>query len=183
MIATHQLISREYREMQQQLHAAPRGYGGRGDKWAGVVIQLALAYKATSILDYGSGEGTLAKTLREQPIGVIRIDEYDPAIPGKDGPPSFADMVVCTDVLEHVEPERLDAVLQHLKMLARKVLWVVISTKDSNKVLADGRNAHLIIQPGAWWKQRLRDAGFTLHPRPTIVRSVPEKEWCAVLTP
>ena len=168
--------------MQRLLHAAPRGYGGRGDKWAGVVLQIAMAYEAYSILDYGCGAGTLAKALNGH-ASIIRVDEYDPAIEGKDGPPEFADMVNVTDVLEHIEKDRLDAVLQHIKGLARKVIWVVVSTKTSNKVLADGRNAHVIIRPPKWWKKKFLQAGFTLHNAPSVVRQVPEKEWCVVLTP
>ena len=183
MFAAHELISPKYRELQLQLHAQPRGYGGRGDKWAGIVLQLALEHHATSILDYGAGERSLAKMLRTYNLGAIRVDEYDPAIPGIDSLPGFADLVNVTDVLEHIEPEHLDAVLAHIRMLARKLVFVVISTKDSNKVLADGRNAHLIIQQGPWWKQKLRDAGFTIHNPPTVVRVKPFKEWVGVLTP
>lgn len=183
MIRTIDLISREYLDMQRELHAAPRGYGGRGDKWAGIVLHLALEYEATSILDYGCGQGTLAKVLRSQPLGAIRVAEYDPAIPGKDGLPSFADLVNVTDVLEHIEPERIDVVLEHIRMLARKVVFAVISLKESNKILSDGRNAHVLIQDGRWWKDKLRAAGFTLHPPPTVVRFEPEKEWAVVLTP
>lgn len=177
------LISREYVEMQRTLHAGPQGYGSRGDKWAGVVLQVAMQYDATSILDYGCGEGTLARELRKFPLGPIRIDEYDPAIPGKDDPPDFADLVNVTDVLEHIEPDRLEAVLAHLKLLARKVLWVVVCTQESHKVLTDGRNAHLIVRSGSWWKKQLKTAGFNIHRAPSIVRVVPEKEWAVVLTP
>lgn len=183
MIRPLDLISPRYRDAQKTLHAAPRGYGGRGDKWAGVVMQIALEHGATSILDYGCGQGTLAMRLKALAIRGIRIAEYDPAIPGKDGLPEFADLVNVTDVLEHIEPDRLDTVLAHIRMLARKVAWVVISTKDSNKVLDDGRNAHLIIQPSKWWRDRLKAAGFGLHPPPTVVRVQPEKEYCVILTP
>lgn len=183
MIAGHDLISPGYRALQQALHAEPRGYGGRGDKWASTVGQIALDYGAHSILDYGAGRGTLATALRALQLGHIhRIEEYDPAIPGMDGHPSFADLVNVTDVLEHIEPDHLAAVLGHIRSLARKVVFAVISTKESNKVLADGRNAHLIIQHGSWWKQQIRDAGFTIHNPPTIVRSS-SKEWIGVLTP
>jgi len=183
LLTTAELISPHYRNLQQQLHASPRGYGGRGDKWAGVVMQIAAEYQATSILDYGAGQRTLARALRAMPLGAIRIDEYDPAIPGIDMPPEFADLVVVTDVLEHIEPDKLSAVLKHLRMLARKALWVVVSLKESNKRLADGRNAHLIIEPGGWWKKTFLRAGFTLHNPPTIVRELPKKEWAVVLTP
>jgi hypothetical protein len=183
MFQTQQLISRGYLEQQRILHAAPRGYGGRGEKWAGVVLQIALKYQAYSILDYGCGQGSLARTLQPGLPDSIIVREYDPAIPGKDNPPDFADLVNVTDVLEHIEPDKLDAVLRHIRMLARKVIFVVISTKPTNKTLSDGRNAHLIIEPGDWWKKRLKEVGFTLHPPPSVVRSVPDKEWAAVLTP
>lgn len=183
MIQPADLISPKYAAMQRILHADPEGYGERGDKWAGIVLQLAIEYEAGSILDYGCGAGSLAKALRSQPLNGMRIAEYDPAIPGKDGLPAFADLVVCTDVLEHVEKELFPAVLQHLKMLARKALWVVVATQESNKRLADGRNAHLIVKPAWWWKKKFIRAGFTLYPPPTVVRSVPEKEWSVVLTP
>lgn len=179
---TRAWISPRYLEQQKVLHAAPRGYGGRGDKWAGIVLQVALAYEARSILDYGCGQGSLGRALRSGLSDqVIRISEYDPAIPGKDCPPEFADLVVCTDVLEHVEPDRLTAVLAHLKMLARKAVFVVISTKETNKTLNDGRNAHLIIKPGPWWKAQLRAAGFTLHNPPSVTRKSTQ-EWVGVLT-
>lgn len=179
----NELISHPYRKMQKRLHKGRRAYGQNGDKWAGIVLQLAIEYDADSILDYGAGRGTLAAVLRSRDIGGIRIDEYDPAIPGKDALPTCADLVNVTDVLEHIEPDRLDAVLQHIKGLAKKVIWVVVATIPSYRMLADGRDAHLTIQPGKWWKHRLRMAGFTLHPPPTVVRSVPKKEWCVVLTP
>lgn len=178
----HELISPKYVEMQRILHAAPRGYGGRGEKWAGVVLQVALKYEATSILDYGCGQGSLARVLRSQDLGAITVREYDPAIHGKDQLPEFADLVNVTDVLEHIEPERLSVVLAHIRSLARKVVFAVISTKDSNKILADGRNAHVIIKPGPWWKDQLRLAGFTLRPPPSIVRQT-SKEWVGVLIP
>lgn len=180
MIRPQELISPGYLTEQRTLHASPRGYGGRGDKWAGVVLQLAVAYHAESILDYGCGQGSLAKALRLYPT-FAPIREYDPAIPGKDALPEPADLVVCTDVLEHIEHDRLPSVLEHLKSLARKAIWAVISTKTSNKKLSDGRNAHIIVRPAKWWKNRLIEAGFTPKPPPTTVRVCPEKEWSAVL--
>jgi 2-polyprenyl-3-methyl-5-hydroxy-6-metoxy-1,4-benzoquinol methylase len=183
MVALDDLISPGYLKMQRLLHDAPRGYGGRGDKWAGIVLQIAMAYHARSILDYGSGEGSLAKALRASPyLGDIQIAEYDPAMPGVDQLPAPADFVNVTDVLEHIEKDRLAAVLEHIRSLAHKVVFAVISTKKTNKVLADGRNAHLIIKPDAWWKQRLRQAGFDVHPPPSVVRQIPEREWSVILT-
>src|SRR6185436_376305 len=82
-------ISSGYRELQRELHARPNGYGGKGDKWAAGVLAVAAAYDASSILDYGCGEGTLAKALAA--AGRV-CREYDPAVAGKDSRPAFADL-------------------------------------------------------------------------------------------
>lgn len=183
MIAPNELISPKYVVMQRLLHGQPRGYGGRGDKWVDVVVALIVEHGATSVLDYGAGQGSLKRAVMAVDRPGLRFDEYDPAIPGKDGMPTFADLVVSSDVLEHIEPDRLDAVLGHLRALARKAVFVVVSLKDSNKVLADGRNAHLIIRPAKWWLKRFVQAGFTIRRAPSIARKKKSHELTVVLIP
>lgn len=171
------LISEKYCDLQRELHARPNGYGGKGHKWARPVRDLVTEYDARSILDYGCGEGSLKKALADLD-GLARIEEWDPAVVGKETWPHFADLVVCTDVLEHVEPEKLSTVLAHIKVLARKAVFVVIATRPSNKTLSDGRNAHLILENDAWWAARMVEAGFTVRLAQTSLR-----EWVAVLLP
>jgi SAM-dependent methyltransferase len=180
------LISPAYKDLQKELHSRPQGYGGKGSKWADVVFELARNLQATSILDYGCGQGTLAAALRaREKTGLLRVDEYDPAIKGKDRPPLFADLVTCTDVLEHIEPERLDAVLAHLRALARKAVFVVIATRPASKNLSDGRNAHLIIESGDWWEARILSAGFRIDTSSPAASPLtkPSREYVAVLLP
>lgn len=178
-----ELISPRYTAMQRELHAAIEPYGHRGYKWAPVVAELVRSYGATSVLDYGCGSGSLVKALSSHSMAGVRFSEYDPAIPGKDGPPCFADLVVVTDVLEHVEPEKLTTVLRHLRLLARKAIWVVVALVETAKVLSDGRNAHLILQPADWWAAQFQAIGCTVLPAPASARQKPEKEWVAVVTP
>ena len=182
MVTVLELISPKYAAMQRLLHAQPRGYGGRGDKWAETVVALVQELGASSVLDYGCGQGSLKRAIRPMLDG-CRVDEYDPGIPEKAALPSFAELVVCTDVLEHIEPERLDAVLAHLRGLARLAVFAVISLKESNKVLADGRNAHVIIRPATWWHKRLEGAGFTIRRAPDVARKKKSHEWTVVLIP
>lgn len=152
-------ISPEYLVAQKMLHASPKGYGGRGDKWTLAVRNLAFAHGCSSILDYGCGQGSLGVALRQ--IG-FDITDYDPAIPGKDAIEKYKtfDLVVCTDVLEHIEPDRLAVVIDHLFRLTNKVLFLVIATRPSNKFFPDGRNVHLIIEPASWWRERLNHPAF-----------------------
>lgn len=175
------LITPAYRDLQVELHGRPNGYGGKGDKWAPAVRDLLVRYECSSVLDYGCGEGSLGLALAAMRDTTLRIAEYDPAIPGKDGRPSFADLVVTTDVLEHVEPDCLDAVLAHLKALARKVIFVVVATRESNKTMADGRNAHLIVRDASWWGAQFRAHGMEPMPGPASPLAKPSREWVAVI--
>jgi hypothetical protein len=167
---TSALISEEYRELNRTLHSSGC-YGQRGDRWSNAVQLLIDKYEPQTILDYGCGHGALARHLGRH------IAEYDPAIEGKETLPEPAELVVCTDVIEHIEPECIDQVLDHLQALTTKALFAVISTRPASKTLADGRNAHLIIEPWEWWEQKVR-------PRFNIEKIVVEPgEVRLVLTP
>ena len=93
------LITPEYRALNAELHARVPAYGTGGHKWASTIREIVQRTGAKSVLDYGCGKGTLRKVRRP-----IRVHEYDPAIPAKANLPASAGVVVCTDVMEHVEP-------------------------------------------------------------------------------
>ncbi len=129
------------------MHRQKPQYGASGSRHAAQFLQIAKRFDCHSVLDYGAGKGTLKDS-----IGlVLDVREYDPAIPGKDGTPGPADMVVCSDVLEHVEPDSLDAVLDDIRRCTGKIAVLVVSTVPSAKHLPDGRNAHILVHPPAWW--------------------------------
>lgn len=142
------LISDSYRELNEKLHSTHR-YGERGDKWAAKTRELITRYQPATLLDYGCGKGALKRALA--PDISADIHEYDPAVPEKSAAPAPADLVICTDVLEHVEPNCIEDVVAHLKSLTRTALFLVVSTRPAVKHLEDGRNAHLIIQPLEDW--------------------------------
>ena len=143
------LITEEYRAQNAEMHA--RGnYGTKGDKWASVVMQICSKVKTASILDYGAGQQMLAAALP-----ALNVQSYDPAVPEISEPPDPADLVVCTDVLEHIEPGCLNNVLEDLQRLTIKTVFLVIATRPALKTLPDGRNAHLIVQDAQWWLTRL----------------------------
>ena len=145
-----ELISPEMRELNARLHRENLAYGVGGGKEAETVLKLAERLGTKSILDYGCGKGYLAKAIP------FPIWEYDPAIPGKEESPRPADLVVCTDVLEHVEPNKLVVVLDDLRRCVRQVGYLVIHMGPAKKQYADGRNTHLIQREQAWWEKILR---------------------------
>jgi hypothetical protein len=142
-------ISEPYRKLNEQLHVTASTYGANGSSRAVAVNDLWKRIGGGTALDYGSGKGGLKRALG------FPIAEYDPAVPEHAAEPSAADLVVCSDVLEHVEPDCLDDVLDHLQQLTRKAGYFVVSTRKARKSLPDGRNAHLIVRPGKWWLDKL----------------------------
>jgi hypothetical protein len=144
------MISKEYKALNKSLHVNSL-FGTGGYKHAEEVLKLSKYSNTEDVLDYGCGKSTLAKALP------FKIKQYDPAIDEYNKLPKPAHIVACTDVLEHIEPEYLEAVLQHLKELTLEHGYFVISTREAKKFLPDGRNAHLIVKNATWWKIKLMD--------------------------
>jgi hypothetical protein len=150
-VTLEDIASAPYREQLAQMSEEGKWAGG-GDRFAAEVWWLATRFKATSILDYGCGPGRLRPALKHHPI---KFYEFDPGIKDKAALPQRADMVVCTDVLEHVEPNKLKTVLRHIHGLTLKCAFFVIALRPAEKRLPDGRNAHLIIDGAPWWFDQL----------------------------
>lgn len=148
------LITDEYRALNTELHERCPAYGTGGHKWARYIAATCRKYGYESVLDYGAGKGALKSAL----VG-RDVREYDPAVPGKDARPSSADLVVCTDVLEHVEIECMRDVLQDIVSLADKSVLLSISCRVGQKRLADGRPAHITVRSAEWWAEFLREFG------------------------
>lgn len=143
------LISEEYRKLNSQIHSDDEGWGTTGNRFALIVAELAKEKNAGSILDYGAGKRTMEKALKE--MVDCKVRSYDPCIKQISKPPKPADIVSCTDVLEHVEPNCVDSVLDDIKRVTKKSAFLVISTVPAIKILPDGRNAHITVKPAEWW--------------------------------
>jgi hypothetical protein len=141
-------ITPEYRELNRALHAGGF-YGISGAHWAKSVAGMCTTIDSRDVLDYGCGQRTLEKALG------FAIRNYDPCIDGLEAAPAPADLVVCTDVLEHIEPQCLDEVLDDLRRVTRRFGLFVIATRPALKTLPDGRNAHLIQEGEAWWLPKI----------------------------
>ena len=146
------LFTKSYQEQQQQLHdTGTYGCGGNAKAhYEQVIRKLADGYGCQSILDYGAGSNLhYQKYLTDYvytPYDIIEELYHEP---------EPHDMVIAVDVLEHIEPACLHDVLDHIESLTRGVFFASIHTAPAKKVLADGRNAHLIQEPMEWWFPRL----------------------------
>ncbi len=140
------LISPSYRDLNRKLHETKPDWGTNGGaSWIGPFLK---GYD--SILDYGCGKGVMR-------VAVADFRRYDPAIPEYADDPSPADLVVCIAVLEHIETECVEAVLDHIRALARKAVIIKISTHQSVLRMADGSAVHRTVHGADWWAPKLLD--------------------------
>lgn len=168
-----ELISEDYLREQQRLHENPR-YGVASIGYAPLIADLLRIQRLTSLADYGAGKRNLQRRLSELGLNDFEYLAYDPAF-SEYGRPRPADLVACIDVLEHIEPEHLDAVLDELASITRRLGFFTIHTGPAVKTLSDGRNAHLIQQPPAWWLARLSERFDVIH-----LQDVPKGFWVLV---
>jgi len=150
-----QLISAGYQEQQRHLHEKTN-YGTMAQHYGPLVSQIIEKLEVDHLLDYGCGRRMgLLKNLNVK--RKLTYQGYDPGAGVEElaTPPIPAQMVCCIDVLEHIEPEYLEKVLDHLVELTEVVAFITLHTGPATKTLPDGRNAHLTQEPVEWWMQKL----------------------------
>lgn len=168
------LISDEYRAQQAKLHEDDH-YGVAGMMYAPLVTQLINKLEVSHLLDYGCGHN-LSLGTAIKPDHALKYQAYDPAIERFASPPVPAEMVCCIDVLEHIEPNLIDNVLDDLMRVTEAIAFVTVCTSPAKKILSDGRNAHLIVEPAEWWLPRLM-ARFDLQ---TFQVTTPNSFYCVL---
>lgn len=182
------LISDAYRAEQAQLHADRPDYGVASLSHAPIVGRMINQLGIQTVLDYGAGKGRLAQALQAHQFDHdVSLAMFEPAIPAWAEDPEPAQMVCCIDVLEHIEPECLEAVLDHLRDLTQRVLYCTVHIGPAKKFLSDGRNAHLTQQPAAWWVPKFLDrfelSSFRRMPSGFVVVAEPVKRRIHLVTP
>ena len=149
------LVSDEYRaKIESVTQKMPWG----GDVVGSVprIYKYATEHNCKSILDYGSGKSDFLKTMdRDHPDHGFQINQYEPARPELAGDPVASDMVICVDVLEHIEPDKLDNVLDHIALKTNKIFYFKVCLLPSFNSFEDGTNLHLIVEPKEFWLDKL----------------------------
>lgn len=147
------IIDPEYQAQLVEMHNKGRFF--RGSKMLEVMQPVIEKYQPSSILDFGCGQGALLNSM-QQAYPDVRINGYDPGNHlHSEIPKQSFDMIVSNDVFEHIEPEYLSSTLQLINDTMNIVGWFRIACYPAKKSLPDGRNAHLIVESPAWWRQQL----------------------------
>ena len=118
------------------------------------VLKILKKCDFNTILDYGAGKCRLKTCLELSGASDIEYRAYDPAF-SLYGTPLPSDLVVCLDVLEHVEPDKIENVISHLYDNTIHLCFLSVDTGPSSRFLPDGRNAHLLQIPITRWREML----------------------------
>src|SRR5262245_41951494 len=95
------IASPGYRAVLNETHGST-GWGSGGKYHGRTVVDYAHELDARTVLDYGCGKNLLAPAIVAL-TSALEVHGFDPGVPGLDAMPAPADLVVATDVLEHVE--------------------------------------------------------------------------------
>lgn len=137
------MITEAYRR-EREIKLLDPEHGRERAAHAPMVSQIINRLRVTELLDYWSGKAWLVKALRVE--HEMKIQCYDPAVPGFAGAAVPMQMVACVDVLQDVEPEHIDAVLDDLKRVTGAVVYFSIF---------QGEEPTKIQEDKAWWLDRI----------------------------
>ena len=100
-----------------------------------------------TILDYGCGKA------KHHPKEWKAI-KYDPAIQKyQNKPQDKYDLVISTDVLEHIPVENLKQTIDEIFGYSNKWVFVSVCCRKAEAILPNGYNAHATIESAKWWRE------------------------------
>ena len=125
-----------------------------------------------TLLDYGCGKAIPYSKKECKSIGLKKpvqelcnldsFDLYDPAYPkyNKLSKKKY-DIVVCTDVMEHIAEQDIDYVLKDILSHSKKTVFLNISCQPALKHFKEGKfkgqNVHISVFDGVWWSDKVKN--------------------------
>ena len=155
--------------MYESLTEATKFHAINQDNWIGEALaeykhniyDVIKNNNVKTILDYGCGKAKFHsilfnnKKVPGSPIGV-NITPYDPAVAQFSNKPTGQfDLVLCIDVMEHVQEDKVEEVLKDIFTFSNRI-FLTITCYPATQVLLNGKNAHYTIKEPDWWKEKLK---------------------------
>ncbi len=132
------------------------------------------------VIDFGAGTGRGALKIHEtQGCKVLMLDFADNCLDEKvrgalndkfrfaicdltKPIPHKAKYGFCTDVMEHIEPEKVDDVLRNIMQSCDKAFFQISTVPDTMGALI-GHPLHLTVEPSEWWREKFKSLGYAVQ--------------------
>lgn len=143
----------DYIKQYKLLYKRKKNYGKTSIKLYDMLKKIINDLNISSVLDYGCGKSKLLDLIKKNKK--IKIYRYDPAIKKYSKlTKNKTDLVICTDVLQHVPLYDLDRVLKEIKSKGIYILFYIKCTNHKTK-LPNGTYANCTVYDKKWWLEKL----------------------------
>ena len=134
------------------------------------LINITKENNCKTLLDYGCGKAIPYNKNRCNEVGlknsvqelcnIESFDLYDPAYEKYSTlSDKKYDIVVCTDVLEHIAEQDIDYVLTEILSHSKKIVFLNISCQPALKHFKEGKfkgkNVHISVFDPSWWGHKI----------------------------
>ena len=136
------------------------------------LINITKENNCKTLLDYGCGKAVPYIKKKCTELGIIKpiqelcnldsFDLYDPAYPKYNKLYNKKyDIVICTDVMEHIAEQDIDYVLKDILSHSKKTVFLNISCQPALKHFKEGKfkgqNVHVSVFDGHWWSDKVKN--------------------------
>lgn len=143
----------DYIKQYELLYKIKKNYGKTSIKLYDMLEKIINHLNILSVLDYGCGKSKLLDLIKKNKK--IKIYRYDPAIKKYSKlTKNKTDLVICTDVLQHVPLYDLDRVLKEIKSKGIYILFYIKCTNHKTK-LPNKTYANCTVYDKKWWLEKL----------------------------
>ena len=122
------------------------------------LARIIKEHRVDTVLDYGCGKAKFwnyeyKDAILKPGLHTLNVTLYDPAVEEyNELPNSRYDLVVCTDVLEHLHPDDTEEIVRRLVYYTRRHLFCCIALTPAKKTFPDGTNFHTNLHSQEYWE-------------------------------
>lgn len=125
--------------------------------------KMVRVMRAKTLLDFGCGRGDAYRSphrvWKHWGLPFSGVTMYDPAFNrNNEMPKGKYDVVVCSDVVEHIPETEVDAFIERLFGYARHAVWASVCCRAAKKSFPDGTNLHVCVKAHSWWFEKFEAA-------------------------
>lgn len=145
-----------------------------GESCVETFLDVARPKIGDAVIDFGCGTGRAALKMKEAGLDVLLLDFADNCrdVAATELPFAIADLrypIVhqaafgyCTDVMEHIEPEHVEAVIQNVMACVDRCFFQISLVPDAMGTLI-GQQLHLSVHPMSWWRETFERLGYRIE--------------------